>query len=31
MHESRQQGGALVAKWEGAVDQYEITVQRVEA
>ncbi|MGI5413791.1 hypothetical protein ACQEV9_44160 [Streptomyces chartreusis] len=27
---SREEDGPLVAKWEGAVDQYEITVQRVE-
>ncbi|MBG0831102.1 hypothetical protein HS041_25410 [Planomonospora sp. ID67723] len=31
MRKSREEGGALVARWEGAVDQYEITVQRVEA
>ncbi|WP_217236339.1 WD40 repeat domain-containing protein [Streptomyces sp. AC555_RSS877] len=28
---SREEDSPLVAKWEGAVDQYEITVQRVEA
>ncbi len=31
MRKSREEGGALVARWDGAVDQYEITVQRVEA
>ncbi|MFI1380424.1 hypothetical protein [Embleya sp. NPDC020886] len=29
MRESGNEDGALVAKWEGAVDQYVITVQRV--
>ncbi len=31
MRESREEGGALVAEWDGAADQYEITVRRVEA
>ncbi|MER5200594.1 hypothetical protein ACWD3J_41035 [Streptomyces sp. NPDC002755] len=31
MRESREEGGTLVARWEGAVDQYEITVRRVKA
>ncbi|MGW4411295.1 hypothetical protein ACWEJ6_45210 [Nonomuraea sp. NPDC004702] len=29
MRTARDEGGALVARWEGAVDQYEITVRRV--
>ncbi|YCK37965.1 hypothetical protein ACNF49_29115 [Actinomadura sp. ATCC 39365] len=29
MRRAREEGGALVARWEGAVDQYEITVRRV--
>ncbi|MEV4310204.1 hypothetical protein [Nonomuraea sp. NPDC049624] len=29
MRRARNEGGALVARWEGAVDQYEITVRRV--
>ncbi|GII94137.1 hypothetical protein [Sinosporangium siamense] len=31
MRKSREEGGTLVAKWQGAVDQYEITVRRAEA
>lgn len=31
MRKAREEGGALVAQWQGAVDQYEIAVQRLRA